>query len=93
MFIEMSNSRTSGYALLNVTKDGVNEVVSLNCLVDSWVRWSLILNLLFILLVFPNFISPLIHAIILSWLIVLNLIFFVLTLFLILCWWRGLYGG
>jgi hypothetical protein len=47
MFIEMSNSRASGYPLLNITKDGVDEVVSLNCLVDPWVRWYLSLNLLF----------------------------------------------
>jgi hypothetical protein len=35
----MSNSRASGYTLLNVTKDGVDGVISLNCLVGSWVRW------------------------------------------------------
>jgi hypothetical protein len=88
MLTEMSNSRMSGYPLLNVTKNRVDGVVSLNFLVDSYVRWSLILNLLFILLVLPNFISPLINAIILMWLSVMNWIFF-LSLFLILCWWRG----
>jgi hypothetical protein len=35
MFIEMSNSRSSGYPLMNVTKDEVDGVISLNCLVDS----------------------------------------------------------
>jgi hypothetical protein len=56
MFTKMSNSRSSGYPLLNVTKYGVDGVISLNFLVDSWVRWSLILNLLFILLFLINFI-------------------------------------
>jgi hypothetical protein len=94
MFIEISNTRASSYPLLNITMDGVNGVVLLNCLMDSWVRWSLILNLLFIFLVLLNFVSPLINAIILRWLIVLNLIFFFfLSLFLILCWWRCLNGG
>jgi hypothetical protein len=92
MFIELSNTRVSGYSLLNITKDGVDEVILLNCLMDSWVWWSLILNLLFIIFLF-NFISPLINAIILRWLLVLNLIFFFLNLFLILCWWRCLCGG
>jgi hypothetical protein len=92
MFTKMSNSRLSGYPFLNVTKYGVDGVISLNCLVDSWVRWSLILNLLFILLFLINFISPLIDASFLRWLIVLNLIFFFLSQFLILNWWRCLYG-
>jgi hypothetical protein len=43
MFTKMSKSRLSGYPLVNVTKNGVDGVISLNCLVDSWVRWSLIL--------------------------------------------------
>jgi hypothetical protein len=55
----MSNSRSSGYPLVDVTKNGVNRVISLNCLVDSWVRWSLILNFLIIFLVLIIFISPL----------------------------------
>jgi hypothetical protein len=38
MFTKMSNLRSSGYPLLNVTKYGVDRVISLNCLVDSWVR-------------------------------------------------------
>ena len=41
---KMSNSRSSGYPLVNVTKYGVDGVISLNCLVDSWVWLSLILN-------------------------------------------------
>jgi hypothetical protein len=93
MFTKMSNSRSSGYPLLNVTKYGVDEVISLNCLVDSWVRWSLILNLLFILLFFINFISPLIDVLFLRCLIVLILIVVFLSQFLILSWWIYLYGG
>jgi hypothetical protein len=58
MFTKMSNSRLSDYTLLNVTKYGVDGVISLNCLIDSWVRWSLIFNLLFILLFLINCISP-----------------------------------
>jgi hypothetical protein len=88
MFTKMRSS----YPILNVTKDGVDMVISLNCLVDSWVRWSLILNLLLVLLFLLNFISPLINSIILRWLIVLNLILFFLSLLLILCWWRCLDG-
>jgi hypothetical protein len=34
---EMCNSRSSGYSLVNITKNGVDRVISLNCLVDSWV--------------------------------------------------------
>jgi hypothetical protein len=91
MFTQMSKSRSSGYPLLNVTKYGINGVISLNCLVDSWVRWSLILNLLLILLFLIDFISPLIHAFFLRWLIVLILVLFFLSQFLILSWWRCLY--
>jgi hypothetical protein len=72
MFTKMSNSRVCGYPLLNVTEDEVDGVISLNCLVDSWVRWSLILNLLFILLFLINFIFPLIDTFFLRWLLVLN---------------------
>jgi hypothetical protein len=94
MFTKMSNSRSSGYPLFNVTKYGIVGVISLNCLVDSWVRWSLILNLLFIFLFLINFISPLIDAFFLMWLIVLILILilFFSNQFLILSWWRCLYG-
>jgi sensor histidine kinase YesM len=52
MFTEMCNLRSSGYPLMNVTKYGVDGVISLNCLADSWVWRSLILNLLIIFLVF-----------------------------------------
>jgi hypothetical protein len=38
MFTKMSNSRSSGYPLVDVTKNGVDGVISLNCLVDSWVQ-------------------------------------------------------
>jgi hypothetical protein len=58
----MSNSRSSGYPILNVTKYGVDVVISLNCLVDSSVQWYFILNLLFIFLFLINFISPLINV-------------------------------
>jgi hypothetical protein len=58
----MSNSRSSGYPLVDVTKNGVDGVISLNCLVDSWVWWSLILDLLIIFLVLITFISPLIKV-------------------------------
>jgi hypothetical protein len=85
MFTKMSNSRLSGYPLLNVTKYGVDGVISSNCLVDSWVRCSLILNLLFILILFISFISPLIDAF-LRWLIVLIFILFFMSQFLILSW-------
>jgi hypothetical protein len=33
----MIKSRSSGYPLVDVSKNGVDEVISLNCLVDSWV--------------------------------------------------------
>jgi hypothetical protein len=86
----MSNSRSSGYPLVNVTKNGVDRVISLNCLVDSWVRWSLIMNLLIILLILI-ILSPLINVLLLRWLIVLILILFLLSHFLILSWWRCMY--
>ena|SRR5689334_3767753 len=66
MFTKMCNTRSSSYPLMNVAEDGVDGVISLNCLVDSWV-WR---SLLFILLVLIICISPLIIAIILRWLIV-----------------------
>jgi hypothetical protein len=37
MFTKMSNPRSSSYPLLNVAEDGVDGVISLDCLVDSWV--------------------------------------------------------
>jgi hypothetical protein len=45
---------------MNIAKDGVHGVISLNCLVDSWVWRSLTLYLLIIFLVLINFI-PLDH--------------------------------
>jgi hypothetical protein len=65
MFTKMCNSRSSGYPLVNVTKNGVDGVISLNCLVDSWVWWSLIPNLLIIFLILIIFISPLINVLLL----------------------------
>src|SRR5687767_6798513 len=90
MFTKMCNTRSSGYPLMNVAEDGVNGVISLDCLVDSWVwqPWFL-----FILLFLIIFISPLIIAITLRWLIFLILPFINLSLILILTWWRCLRGG
>jgi hypothetical protein len=87
MFTKMSDSRSIGYPLMNVTENGVDGVISLNRLVDSWVWQSLTLNFLLIFLVF---ISPLIIVLLLRWLILL--IFIILSLILILSWWRCLYG-
>jgi hypothetical protein len=87
----MSNSRSSAYPLVDVTKNGVDWVISLNFLVDSWVWWSLILNLLIIFLVLIIFISPLINVLLLRWLIVLIFILFFVSHSLILSWWRCLY--
>jgi hypothetical protein len=86
MFTKMSNSRSSGYPLVAATKYGVDGVISLNCLVDSWVRWSLILDLLIIFLVLIIFISSLINVFLLTWLIVLILILILFSHFLILRW-------
>jgi hypothetical protein len=47
---------------MNVTEDGVDGVISLNCLVDSWVWWSLTLYLLIIFIIFIIIISPLDHC-------------------------------
>src|SRR5688500_13380856 len=66
MFTKMSNTRSSGYPLMNIAEDGVDGVISLDCLVDSWVWRSLLL----LILLFLNIrISPLIYAVILRWLI------------------------
>jgi hypothetical protein len=92
MFTEMSNSRSISYPLMNVTKDGVDGMISLNCLLDSWVWWSLIPYFLIIFLVFMIFISPLINVLLLRWLILLIFIFIILSLILILGWWRCLVG-
>jgi hypothetical protein len=77
---------------MNITKNGVDGVISLNRLVDSWVWRSLTLNFLTIFLVLINFISPLIIVLLLRWLILLIFIFIVLILILILSWWRCLIG-
>ena len=37
MFTKMSDSRSSGYPLMNIAEDGVHGVISLNRLVDSGV--------------------------------------------------------
>jgi hypothetical protein len=92
MFTKMSDSRSSGYPLMNIAEDGVHGVISLNRLVDSWVWRSLTLYFLFIFLVLINFISPLIIDLILRWLIFLIFFFITLSLFLILSWWRCLCG-
>jgi hypothetical protein len=89
MFTKMSDSRSSGYPLMNIAEDGVHEVISLNRLVDSWVWRSLTL---FIFLVLIIVISPLINVLLLRWLILLIFIFIILSFLLILGWWRCLYG-
>src|SRR5690242_18635199 len=65
MFTKMSNPRSSSYPLMNVSEDSVDGVISLDCLVDSWVWWPWF----FLLLVLIICISPLIIAVILRWLI------------------------
>jgi hypothetical protein len=47
MFTKMSNTRPSSYPLLNIAEDGVHGVISLYCLVDSWVwrPWNLFIFL------------------------------------------------
>jgi hypothetical protein len=72
--------RSSGYPLMNITEDGVHGVISLYCLVDSWVwrPWTLI-----IFLVLNISISPLIIVLLLRWLILI-FIFIILSLILIL---------
>src|SRR5688572_8170828 len=89
MFTKMCNTRSSSHPLMNVAEDGIDGVISLDCLVDSWV-WR---PLLFILLVFIICISPLIIAVILRWLIFLILLFNIFSLILNLSWWRCLHGG
>src|SRR6187455_3365841 len=67
MLTKMCNTRSSGYPLMNVAKDGVDGVISLDCLVDSWV-WR---SWFFLLLVLNNCTSLLIIVIILRCLIFL----------------------
>jgi hypothetical protein len=90
MFTKMRDSRSSCYPLMDITKNGVDGVISLNRLMDSWVRRSLTLNFLLIFLVLIVFISPLIIALFLRWLIFLIFFFITLSLILILGWWRCL---
>jgi hypothetical protein len=92
MLTEMCNSRSSGYPLMNVAKDGVDGVISLNYLVDSWVWRSLTLNFLLIFLVLIIIISPLIIVLLLRWFILLIFIFIILSPILVLSWWRCLVG-
>src|SRR5688572_24996149 len=89
MLTKMCNPRSSSYPLMNVAEDGVDGVISLDCLVDSWV-WR---PCFFILLVLIICISPLIIAVILRWLITLIFSFINSSLVLILSWWRCLCGG
>jgi hypothetical protein len=58
MFTKMSDTRSSGYPLMNIAEDGVHGVISLNGMVDSWVWRSLTLNFLIIFLVLIIVISP-----------------------------------
>src|SRR5690349_13860363 len=51
MFTKMSNTRSSGYPLMNVAEDGVHGVISLYCLVDSWVWRSWILIIFLVLII------------------------------------------
>src|SRR5688572_14981385 len=67
MFTKMSNSRSSSYPLVDITENGVHRVISLNCLVDSWVRRSLTLNLLLIFLVLIDLIFIILSLINLIW--------------------------
>src|SRR5687767_6072384 len=90
MFTKMSNTRSSSYPLLNIAEDGVHGVISLYCLVDCWVwrSWNL-----FIFLILIMGISPLIIALFLRWLNFLIFSFIILSIILILSWWRCLQGG
>src|SRR5690242_2180844 len=90
MFTKMSNTRSSGYPLLNIAEDGVHGLISLYCLVDSWVWRPWILLILLVLIIG---ISPLIIVLLLRWPIFLIFIFIILSLILILGWWRCLHGG
>jgi hypothetical protein len=60
---------------MNITKNGVDGVISLNYLVDSWVWRSLTLYLLIIFFVFIIITSPLIIVLLLRWLILFDLHF------------------
>src|SRR5690349_8675979 len=88
MLTKMCNTRSSGYPLMNIVEDGVDGVISLDCLVDSWVWrfWDL-----FIFLILIMGISPLIIALLLRWLNSLIFSFIILSFILILSWWRSLH--
>jgi hypothetical protein len=88
MFTKMSNTRLSSYPLMYIAEDGVHRVISLDCLVESWVwrSWTLIIFLVSIISI-----SPLIIVLLLRWLLLIFII--ILSLILILGWWRCLYGG
>jgi hypothetical protein len=71
---------------MNIAEDGVDGVISLYCLVDSWVRrsWTLIIFLVLIISI-----SPLIIVLLLRWLLLIFIIIIIiLSLILILSWWR-----
>jgi hypothetical protein len=89
MFIKMSDSRLSGYPLMNIAEDGVHGVISLNRLVDSWVwrPWTLIIFLVLFISISPLIIVLLLRSLLLIF------IFIILSLILILSWWRCLHGG
>src|SRR5690242_15209780 len=87
MFTKMCNPRSSSYPLMNVAEDGVDGVISLYCLVDSWVCRPWLIILLFFIIC----ISPSIVAVILRWLIFLIFLFNILSLILTLSWWRCLH--
>jgi hypothetical protein len=72
---------------MNIADDRVHGVISLYRLVYSWVWRSLTLTIFLVLI---NFISPLIIALLLRWLIFLIIIFIILSLILILSWWKML---
>src|SRR5688572_20742622 len=49
MLTKMCNTRSSSYPLMNVAEDSVDGMISLDCLVDSWVWrvWNLFISLIF----------------------------------------------
>src|SRR5688572_7684694 len=78
MFTKVSNTRSSSYPLMNFAEDGVHGVISLYCLVDSWVWWSWTLVVFLVLIIS---ISPLIIVLLLRWLLLIFII--ILSLILI----------
>jgi hypothetical protein len=57
----MSDTRSSGYPLMNIAEDGVHGVISLYRLVDSWVWqfWILFIFLVLIIVISPYHFPPL----------------------------------